>query len=823
MINSFSVAVLHTITISCAVAQLQGQSDCVTPNRAPGLCIGIRNCPQLLNALQARPLQPKVVDFLRESQCGFEGSDPRVCCPFQSGGGDGYENRDGGTDSFNPFFQQQDFGGNNGNANNANLQYDLSNNPLLPTDCGKDLSQRIVGGERTELDEFPWMALLEYVRPTGKSLSCGGVLISRRYVLTAAHCIKGKDMPSTWRLESVRLGEYDTSSDRDCIQDGEDSVICADDPVTIGIEEQITHENYRPTARDQRYDIALLRLARDVVFTNYIKPICLPPSSVIGKKVFVAGWGKTENGSSSNVKLKLGLPLSDAEQCQSTYGSAGLTLGYGQFCAGGQKGKDSCRGDSGGPLMSVDRDRDGNGKWTAVGIVSFGPSPCGMAGWPGVYTRVADFVPWILSKMRLFQPQDPAVFHVVDLPIRTGSEKNPRTILYRTQMHILDQTIRSSKYTDMIQRIVLFGLLFLSGTSSAQDSCIIPDNKLGVCINIHNCQPVLDILRQQQPLSRETLAYLHGLQCGFEGKDPKVCCEQRQTPPVAVTKDPAPPDVTNHRNVHLVNRDDCGPVTQSKILGGNQTSVIEFPWMALLAYDLGNPLPEFRCGGSLINKRYVLTAAHCVTSLPSNLRLIGVRLGDHDLASERDCDRYPNGTEVICAAPYQDFEIESTHPHPEYSRGKLKNDIALIRLSRDADIGPSNVRPICLPIGTAVTPTQTKVRVTGWGATEKGTRSLKLLQVSLSPVSLEECAETYKSKVQIWYKQMCAGGKSGKDSCQGDSGGPLQAPSVYNNNPIYVQYGLVSFGPQNCGTEGAPGVYTRILYYMDWILDTIRS
>lgn len=409
MIKSLAVAILlQTITIGCAVAQLQAQSNCVMPNRAPGLCVGIRNCPPLLNLLQARPLQSGTVDFLRESQCGFEGSDPRVCCPIQSGSGggggeDGYENRDGGSHSTNPStFGQQDFGGNNdnGNGNDANLQYDLSNNPLLPTDCGKDLSQRIVGGERTELDEFPWMALLEYVRPTGKSLSCGGVLISRRYVLTAAHCIKGKDMPSSWRLDSVRLGEYDTNTERDCIQDGEDSVICADDPVTIGIEEKIAHENYRPTARDQRYDIALLRLDRDVTFTNYIKPICLPPSSAIGKKVFVAGWGKTENGTSSNIKLKLGLPLTDAEQCQSTYGNAGLTLGYGQFCAGGQKGKDSCRGDSGGPLMSVDRDRDGNGRWTVVGVVSFGPSPCGMPGWPGVYTRVIDFVPWILSKMR---------------------------------------------------------------------------------------------------------------------------------------------------------------------------------------------------------------------------------------------------------------------------------------------------------------------------------------------------------------------------------------------------------------------------------------
>lgn len=374
----------------------------------------------------------------------------------------------------------------------------------------------------------------------------------------------------------------------------------------------------------------------------------------------------------------------------------------------------------------------------------------------------------------------------------------------------------------MVRGTILFGLLFLSGIS-AQDSCTIPANKFGVCVNIHDCQPVIDILKQQQPLSRETLAFLHSLQCGFEGKNPKVCCEQRQAA-VALTKAPAPPNVTNHRNVHLVNRNECGPITESKILGGNKTGVFDFPWMALLAYDLGTPVPEFRCGGSLINNRYVLTAAHCVTSLPNSLTLIGVRLGEHDLRTERDCDKGGDGLEVTCAQKYQDFEIESTHPHPEYSRGKLQNDIALIRLSRKADLTPQSVRPICLPIGMAVTPSQKNVKVTGWGATELGTRSLELLQVILAPVSLEDCAQTYKNKVQIWYKQICAGGKSGKDSCQGDSGGPLQAPSVFEDGNLkYVQYGLVSFGPQNCGTEGAPGVYTNVVYYMDWILDTIRS
>lgn len=283
---------------------------------------------------------------------------------------------------------------------NQNVRFDLASNSLLPNICGKSLSQRIVGGEKTELDEFPWMALLEYRKPTGLSTACGGVLINSRYVLTAAHCIRGKDLPTTWRLQSVRLGEYNTETEVDCIKDDEDTQLCADDPISVGVEEQIPHEDYRPLSRDQKNDIALLRLTQDVTFTNYIRPICLPADASMGVKLFVAGWGKTENRSASAEKLKLSLPLSAPDECRSTYNSAGVSIGHGQICAGGQKGKDSCRGDSGGPLMALEQNPDRTFKFTVVGVVSFGPSPCGMQGWPGVYTRVYDFMPWILSKLR---------------------------------------------------------------------------------------------------------------------------------------------------------------------------------------------------------------------------------------------------------------------------------------------------------------------------------------------------------------------------------------------------------------------------------------
>lgn len=105
----------------------------------------------------------------------------------------------------------------------------------------------------------------------------------------------------------------------------------------------------------------------------------------------------------------------------------------------------------------------------------------------------------------------------------------------------------------------------------------------------------------------------------------------------------------------------------------------------------------------------------------------------------------------------------------------------------------------------------------------QGNSASTLQRVDLPIVAMEDCEKTYKSQdIKITRQQLCAGGKDNKDSCSGDSGGPLQVAAFLNGETKYVQQGIVSFGPRFCGLNGFPGVYTRINYYMDWILDNLK-
>lgn len=104
--------------------------------------------------------------------------------------------------------------------------------------------------------------------------------------------------------------------------------------------------------------------------------------------------------SSSNVKLQVGVDGVSNSECNKVYNQINVQIDPKQLCAGGVQGQDSCSGDSGGPLMALDSSDSSNPIYFSAGIVSFGPTKCGLSEWPGVYTRTSEYMNWILDHMQ---------------------------------------------------------------------------------------------------------------------------------------------------------------------------------------------------------------------------------------------------------------------------------------------------------------------------------------------------------------------------------------------------------------------------------------
>uniref|UniRef100_S4PK70 CLIP domain-containing serine protease n=1 Tax=Pararge aegeria TaxID=116150 RepID=S4PK70_9NEOP len=352
--------------------------QCETPLGRNSQCVSIYNCPSLLTAFEQRPLPSHAISFLRQSQCGFEGYIPRVCCGPMPSPASGQQTTKRPPSAARP-------------TEGEDPKYDEDSFPESRDKCGVETgADRIYGGQITELDEFPWMALLGY-RPRNNgqlTYQCGGVLINHRYILSAAHCVVGEIEKAVGKLTSARLGEYDTQTDIDC-----EASECADPPQEISVHSAYPHPGFNDRNKNRKDDIAIIRLARRATYSSYVQPICLIDNRFrlsAGDDVFVAGWGKTLDGKSSPIKLKLNLPIFKKSECSTKYRTLGADLTDNQLCAGGVFAQDACRGDSGGPLMR----KTPSGTWETVAVVSFGYG-CGRDGWPGVYTSVANYMDWI--------------------------------------------------------------------------------------------------------------------------------------------------------------------------------------------------------------------------------------------------------------------------------------------------------------------------------------------------------------------------------------------------------------------------------------------
>uniref|UniRef100_A0A8C2WUP2 MBL associated serine protease 1 n=1 Tax=Cyclopterus lumpus TaxID=8103 RepID=A0A8C2WUP2_CYCLU len=277
--------------------------------------------------------------------------------------------------------------------------------------------KRIVGGRHAEPGLFPWQVLLsveDLSRVPEDRWFGSGALLSQSWVLTAAHVLRSQRrdttvVPVVPEHVKVFLGLHDAADKRLA--------------TNRSVEKIFLHPNFQPD--NYNNDIALLRLEEQVEFTEFIRPVCLPPpknqddppSPLPNTLGLVAGWGisnfNTTSSSSDPSKLTadpemtsdllqyVKLPVVSQDECEGSYASRSVSYNItdNMFCAGFlEGGKDTCLGDSGGAFVM----QDGvSRRWVVFGLVSWaGPEDCGSQRVYGVYTRVANYVEWIQKQLQ---------------------------------------------------------------------------------------------------------------------------------------------------------------------------------------------------------------------------------------------------------------------------------------------------------------------------------------------------------------------------------------------------------------------------------------
>ncbi|EDV55467.2 serine protease easter [Drosophila erecta] len=236
----------------------------------------------------------------------------------------------------------------------------------------------------------------------------------------------------------------------------------------------------------------------------------------------------------------------------------------------------------------------------------------------------------------------------------------------------------------------------------------------------------------------------------------------------------------------------CGtvPIRKFKIVGGHDAHVASTPWMAMVTGQAG-----FLCGGSLIASRFILTAAHCVGN-----KKLKVRLGVLDQEAEA-----------------QEFDVDGMFLHTGSELGK--HDIALLRLAKPVQYD-DNISPICLlldPLFKDLDEHIVKFRTYGWGQTQSKDSSRMLQKTSLFNLRRTECTKQFPYQ-EIDRSHICAE-RAGASTCSGDSGGPLTAIVTYGHVPTVFQFGVTSYGAENCSKAT---VFTNVMAHLEWIVNTVR-
>uniref|UniRef100_A0A3Q3WEJ4 Peptidase S1 domain-containing protein n=1 Tax=Mola mola TaxID=94237 RepID=A0A3Q3WEJ4_MOLML len=244
---------------------------------------------------------------------------------------------------------------------------------------GAKVRSSIVGGHNALKGRWPWMVHLNITSDGINQWRCGGTILDHDWVLTAANCWDKKLAPNIFR-SMAWVGSYSLqkASAR-----------------YMGILYVISHPKYQATSSGYVNNIALVKLNKKIIFSKDVFKVNLPNTSQNfspSSKCWITGWGNVKTGGTlyPETLQELEINIIDQSVCNAVHPE----LTSDMICAGDQAGgKDACKGDYGGPLVSSD--------FFQVGIMSYGSRKgCGLPGHPGVYTKVSEYLHFINSYIK---------------------------------------------------------------------------------------------------------------------------------------------------------------------------------------------------------------------------------------------------------------------------------------------------------------------------------------------------------------------------------------------------------------------------------------
>jgi len=263
---------------------------------------------------------------------------------------------------------------------------------------------------------------------------------------------------------------------------------------------------------------------------------------------------------------------------------------------------------------------------------------------------------------------------------------------------------------------------------------------------------------------------------------------------------------------------EAGP-SGNRIIGPQQTPKNEFPWLVKIELRSIDGFSIPHCGGTLLNTRVVLSAAHCTFFPKSNVAIpfdmMTVYLGEHDTT-------IPDGEQEVGIIHYL--------IHPYYNPNNADNDFAIIYLAREIQFSDT-INQACLPQPFTAYD-NTAVVAAGWGAEENGGRgTIRPKHVDLTTMSNQVCNSKITGQPLFGWQwvqvvggvtenMICATGIR-KGICNGDSGGPLMVKGEEN-----IVIGVSSWGPADpgCNMHGeSPSVFARVTSQLNWIRELAQD